>query len=272
MSARVSKYFIFAKSGVQMQIAYRGSAVLWVLGGVLNATVMGLLWWAIFNYSGETQISGYTFPQMLMYVISSAVVGEVVYSGTANEISDDVHDGLIGMRLMKPVNYRAQLGFRAFGVYIMRMIMFALPIMLAGTLVSVYAFGLTGIKWYNVLLFIPATLVALLMSDTIGFIFGQLAFRTQAMFGVLSIMDVFIGFLSGRMIPIELFPSWAQTVLAYTPFPSMGSFPSRLFMGMMTWSEIGITFGIALAWLLVLNVLCELLYKGSVRHVVVFGG
>lgn len=272
MSARISKYFVFAKSGIQTQIAYRGSAVLWVLGGVLNATVMGLLWWAIYNYSGDTEISGYTFPQMLMYVISAAVVGEVVYSNTAGEIADDVHDGLIGMRLMKPVNYRAQLGFQTFGVYIMRLVMFALPIMLAGTLVSVFAFGLTGIKWYNVLLFIPATLIALLMSDTIGFIFGQLAFRTQAMFGVMSIMDVVIGFLSGRMIPIELFPSWAQTALSYTPFPSMGSFPVRLFMGMMSWSEIGITCGIAVAWLLALNVIGELLYKGSVRHVVVFGG
>ena len=272
MSARISKYLIFAKSGIQTQIAYRGTAVLWMLGGIINAAILGLLWWAIYTYSGDTLIAGYTFPQMLMYVITTTVVGELIYSGTAGEISDDVHDGLIGMRLMKPINYRAQLGFQAFGVYVMRLLMFALPIMLGGTLIAVFAFGLQGVQWYNILLFLPATLIALLIEDSIAFLFGQLAFRTHAMFGVFNISEVVIGLLSGRLVPIELFPQWAQKVLAYTPFPSVGGFPARLFMGMMSWTEVAITFAVALGWLIVLNVLGEACYRGSIKHVVVFGG
>ncbi|MDE7464487.1 MAG: hypothetical protein K2M48_05605 [Clostridiales bacterium] len=51
MSGRLKKYFIFSKAGVQSTIAYRGQIALWVLGGVIEAVLMGLLWWAIFSNS-----------------------------------------------------------------------------------------------------------------------------------------------------------------------------------------------------------------------------
>ena len=49
---------------------------------------------------------------MLMYVILSAAVFEITVSSTMGSITDDVRDGQIGMRLMKPISYRAQLCFQ----------------------------------------------------------------------------------------------------------------------------------------------------------------
>ncbi len=272
MRNRLKKYLIFVKSGFQTVIAYRGSIFLWFIGAIVNATVMCLVWWAIFEAKGEDVISGYTFPQMIMYMILSAVISEISYSTTMGQIGDDVREGVIGMRLMKPINYRAQLGFTSVGGFIARFTLLGVPMILGGTLVAVFGFGLDGLKWYNILLFIPAVFLALLFSDTLGFLFGQLAFRTQAMFGVDSIMSVLVGFLSGAMVPIALFPEWAQTVLYYTPFPSMMSMPIRLFLGQMTALETLEAFGISVLWLVALNALGATLYKSSVRHVVVFGG
>ncbi len=253
-------------------LAYKGAIFLWFLGGIIDATVMCLLWHAVYTFSPESVIGGFTYPQMMMYVLLIAVVNEVIYSDTISTIDQDVRHGLIGMRLMKPINYRAQLGFSSFGNCLARMAVIGVPMVTAAALVSVFGFGFTGIEWYNVLLFIPAVLIAALMNDTLGFLFGQLAFRTQAMFGVNSIMSVVVGFLSGQFVPITLFPQWAQTALSFTPFPTILSFPVRLFMGVLPWQEVLLGFGISILWLIVLNVLGELLYKGSVRHVVVFGG
>lgn len=272
MKGRLKKYLIFAKSGVQSTLAYRGTIFLWFLGGIINAVVMCLLWWAVYNFSPESAIAGYTFPQMIMYVIMSTVVGEITYSDTLGLIGDDVRDGVVGMRLMKPVNYRAQLGFTNIGGFAARVLIIGLPMIVGGTLLCVFAFGLTGITWYNVLLFIPAIILAVLFADSISFLFGQLAFRTQAMFGVNSILNVLTGFLSGALVPLALFPVWAQNILAYTPFPTMLSFPVQVFMGKLSLPEIGISFAISIAWLIVLELIGQACYKGSVRHVVVFGG
>lgn len=268
----IKKYLIFAKSGIQTTIAYRGQIFLWFLGGVINAVLLGLLWWAIFKFSPEPTVGGYTFPQMLMYVLLSAIVGEMTYSSTMGSITDDVRYGLIGMRLMKPINYRAQLGFTAVGAFAARFVIIGIPLTAVGTLIAVFAFGLSGIVWYNILLFLLACFVASLVIDAIEFLFGQLAFRTHAMFGVSSMSSVVMSFLSGAMVPLSLFPSWAQNVLMYTPFPSITSMPVRMFLGQLGGTDILIAFGTALAWIVALNIIGLLLYKTSVRKVVVFGG
>ncbi len=278
----IKKYLIFAKSGIQTTVAYRGQIALWFLGSLLSAVLMGLLWWAIYDahaaaggsaMSADNMIGGFTFPQMLMYVVLSSIASELAFAAQSmGEIVDDVRAGLIGMRLMKPISYRAQLGFSSVGSFIARLFIIGLPLTLVGTLIMVFGFGLTGIVWYNVLLFIPACFLALLVRDAIEFLFGQLAFYTQAMFGVNTITQTLTGFLSGAMIPLSLFPAWAQTALEFTPFPSMISMPVRLFMGMLSRNEVLIAFAVSLAWIVALNVLGALLYKTSVRKVVVFGG
>ncbi|MDE6293194.1 MAG: ABC-2 family transporter protein [Clostridiales bacterium] len=272
MSGRIKKYLIFTRSGFQTVLAYRGAILLWFIGAMIRAVLMGLVWWAIYSFSPESAIAGYEFPQMLMYVILSAVVGEAIYTQTMGEITDDVHYGLIGMRLMKPINYRMQLGFSAMGAFLARIIIIGVPVLTVGTLTVVFGFGLTGIQWYNILLFLPACVLSAVMFDTFGFLFGQLAFRTHAMFGVASMSQIVISFLSGGIVPIALFPAWAQTVLAYTPFPTLISFPVRIFLGQVGWMDMLIGFAISIAWIVVLNVFAHLAYKSSVKHVVVFGG
>ncbi|MDE6618318.1 MAG: ABC-2 family transporter protein [Clostridiales bacterium] len=272
MRGRLKKYLIFARSGFQTTLAYRGMIFLWFFSAMISAVLMGLVWWAIYSFSPESMIAGYTFPQMLMYVILSAVVGEVIYTNTLGDITDDVRWGLIGMRLMKPINYRVQLGVTAVGSFFARIIIIGIPVITVGTLTVVFGFGLQGIQWYNILLFVPACFLSALMFDAFGFLFGQLAFRTQAMFGVASMSQLVITFLSGGVVPISLFPAWAQTALTYTPFPTLVSLPIRIFLGQVGWMEMLISFAISIAWIVGLNVLAHFAYKSSVKHVVVFGG
>ena len=269
---QIKKYLIFMRSGFQTVLAYRGAIALWMVGALISAVLMGLVWWAIYSFSPQTEIAGYAFPQMLMYVILSAAVGEAIYSDTMGQINEDVKWGLIGMRLMKPINYRMQLFFTAMGSFLARIIIIGVPVLTAGTLIVVFGFGLQGIQWYNILLFLPACVLSAIMFDTFGFLFGQLAFRTQAMFGVASMSQIVMSFLSGGIVPIALFPLWAQSVLYYTPFPTLVSLPVRIFLGQVGWIEMLIGFAISIAWIIALNVLAHLAYKSSVKHVVVFGG
>ncbi len=266
------RYLIFSKAGFQTLLAYRGNVMLWFIGEIIGGVLMGLLWWAVYRVSDTHVIGGYVFPQMLLYVILSAAVAETTLPDTMSTVVDDVHHGNIGMRLMKPISYRLQLFFQSFGIFAGRLLIFCVPTLIIGTLIAVFGFGLGGITWYNVLLFFPAVALAFCVNEAFEFLFAQLAFRTQAMFGVNSMYGVVSSFLSGRAVPLSLFPMWAQNILKFTPFPFMASMPIRLYLGVMEWSEIAVSFGIAVAWIIALNLIGKLCYVFSVRKVVVFGG
>ncbi len=265
-------YSAFTKANFLLAFAYRGSVFLWLLGGLLTAVMSGLLWWAVFSFGGSDAIGGFSYPQMLLYTVLSAVCAEVIYCGTADEIARDVRNGMIGMRLSKPISYQGMQAASAVGNFSGKLVIVGIPMMTIGTLVAVFGFGLDGIQWYNVLLFIPTLFLGMMLNNALGFMFGQIAFKTQAMWGVLSMTDLFISFLSGAVVPLSLFPSWAQNILAYTPFPSVMSLPVRLFLGMNSWEQTLIGLCSSVFWIVVLNVLGALWYKRSVRHVVVFGG
>ncbi|MCH5161004.1 MAG: ABC-2 family transporter protein [Clostridiales bacterium] len=266
------RYLIFAKAGFQTLIAYRGNVMLWLFGSLLSATLMGLLWWAIYSFSDSGVIGGFTYPQMLLYVILSAAMFEITMSDSMGMIMSDIRDGLIGMRLMKPISYRLQLMFTSLGIFIGKFIIFGIPTVIVGTLIAVLGFGLTGLVWYNVLLFVPALVLAFLVNEAYDFLFGQLAFRTQATFGINSMSMTISGFLSGRMVPLSVFPQWAQKVLNFTPFPFMMSMPIRLYLGVVSLPDVALSFAIAIAWIIVINIIGKLSYMSSVRKVVVFGG
>lgn len=265
-------YSAFVKAEFLLTFAYRGAVFLWLLGGLLAAIMSGLLWWAVFSFGTSTTIAGLAFPQMLLYTVLSAICVEVLYCETAGDIARDVRNGMIGMRLTKPISYQAQHAAMALGYFFGKTVIIGLPMITLGTIVAVFGFGLGGIVWYNILLFLPALFMGLLLRNAIGFTFGQIAFKTQAMWGVLSMMDLFIAFFSGGVVPIALFPNWAQTALMYTPFPSITSLPVRIFLGVCSQREILIGFCSSLFWAIVLNILGALWYKRSVKHVVVFGG
>lgn len=271
-SSSFKKYGIFAKAGVQTTLAYRGYIFLWVIGAVVICVVNALLWYAIYRYSPEPVIGGFTYEQMLIYLIMNLVVGDVLYTETMSMISDDIIDGVIGMRLMKPINYRAQLGFTAIGAFVARIVIIGIPTMIIGLLVTIFGFGLACPQWWQILLYFVAAFLSLLILDALHFIFGQLAFKTQAIFGISMIMGTIINFLSGTVIPLSIYPEWAQAILEWTPFPALASTPVLIFMGQLGGMELFKQFMISIVWAVILNVLAFLSFRRSVRHVVVFGG
>lgn len=265
-------YSAFAKTDFLLTFAYRGQVLLWLLGGLIAAIMSGLLWYAVFSFGTSDTIAGFTFPQMLLYTIMSAICAEVMYCETAGDIARDVRQGMIGMRLTKPISYQGQHVAMSIGYFFGKLIVIGLPMIIIGTVVAVFGFGLTGIVWYNALIFFPAMFVGLLLRNAIGFAVGQIGFITQAMWGILSMLDVFLAFLSGAVVPISLLPDWAQTALLYTPFPSMTSLPVRIFLGVCGTREMLVGVATSLFWVVVLNILGALWYRRSIKHVVVFGG
>ena len=74
-------------------------------------------------------------------------------------------------------------------------------------------------------------------------------------------------FFGGAMIPLTFFPEWANTVLAYTPFPYIVHFPMKVFFGEIDLNTILINIGILIFWTIIFYFISKLIWnKGKYSY------
>jgi ABC-2 type transport system permease protein len=78
--------------------------------------------------------------------------------------------------------------------------------------------------------------------------------------------------LSGMIVPLPLFPDWAQPVLNALPFRGLVDVPFRLYMGHIPQEEIIPMLVHQLVWIVGLVVLGRWVLSRGMRRLVVQGG
>jgi ABC-2 type transport system permease protein len=66
---------------------------------------------------------------------------------------------------------------------------------------------------------------------SLQYLIGLMTFWLEETWVLAVIAETIIQLLSGNIIPLDLFPEWAATMLSYTPFPYVTFIPVKTFMG-----------------------------------------
>ena len=90
--------------------------------------------------------------------------------------------------------------------------------------------------------------------------------------GISQLLPAAVYVLSGMVIPIPLFPDWAQGVLEFLPFRALVDTPIRLYLGHIPLSELVPVLAHQLAWVLAFVALGRWLLARGTRRLVVQGG
>lgn len=111
------RYKPFISAGIQELMTYRVNFFLYRLGDVMGAFVAFYLWKAVFDSSKQSLINGFTLSDMTFYIIMSFVTALLTKSDSSFMIGEEVKDGSIIMRLLRPVHFAAsylfmEIGFR----------------------------------------------------------------------------------------------------------------------------------------------------------------
>lgn len=270
---KLNRYRPFVKGAFREVFAYKWAIISWTTASVLSVVMKCCLWGAIYRFGQNDVIGGYTFPQMVAYLCVACITGQLCYTNTLDELSDVIISGEVGSKLIKPISFRIQLIARNIGNFGGTLI-----IMGAGMLIATfatlglffdYAFGWD--LFWRIPVYLLSSFVSMLIMEAFCFIFGQVAFVSQAIFGLMQIVDTLWAFLSGALIPLSVFPEWARTALMCTPFPYYMSLP----VSVLTGAEFcNVIVGIALqvVWLVLFWTIGNLLFARSVKRVVSFGG
>ena len=124
----MKKYFYILKSELLSNLQYISNIAIGSVGYIIHIFVFMNLWLYMYTDSSNL-INGYSFKQMVWYVI----ITEIIYSAVGSrklckKISADVKDGNIAYNLNKPYNYIGYALFNHMGQSIVKLFIYMVDI------------------------------------------------------------------------------------------------------------------------------------------------
>lgn len=271
------RYKPFFRAGAMDCFAYKFQILMWAIISVLEVGCLVFLWQGVYNNSTSNIINGFTFPQMITYVVFANILNFALLAGvTFNTVSDEIQQGTIAMSFTKPISYRAKLAFSMLGSVCAQMLFIGLPSMIiAYTVLAILGYVQFVSVWsllLSVVLFVVSLAIASLIYDCIDYICGVCCFYTTASWGLYQLKQVVIAFLSGSLLPLSFFPKTFGKILSYSPFAGLAQNPVLILMGGMDFLSALKCIGLSLGWWILLELLGKLLFNSASKKVTVQGG
>ncbi len=266
---RFRKYLPFFRASLMQMFIYRGTVVLWLLVDVFQFFMMVYLWKSVYEF--QTDINGFMFNEMLVYYLLTNLFmvftqGEALYS-----VSEEVRQGRISLYLVKPISYKIRLFWDTLGRAI-GIILILLPIVFLTGLVITFLFDITWtislVQILAALLYVP--LIFTFMFE-FSFLFGTLSIHTTNVFGISIFVGVLTQVMSGQLIPLALYPPFLQNIILYTPFRFL-SYPALILLDKVPLNQIWQGLLILSGWVLLFEGISSIVFRLSMKKIVVFGG
>ena len=241
---------------------YRSNLLFGLISPFIKIFSQIALWSFLYqgNSSMITYMSGYV-------VLSSAI--HVFYSGEIYYlISEKVSKGDYILELLRPCSFLLQKYQSALGVDCSRFLVKAMPILLIFSPVLYRSCSLS---------YLPAALLAIILAHFLFTILyalvGCISFVFVEPWAFRRVLEDTVRILSGSIIPLALFPDWAQSIMRFLPFQYLYDLPIRLFLGQITdQSEIIWQLFLSAAWVFTMSLLLLVVYRLAQRHCVTQGG
>ena len=274
--SRIKRFFRtyrpFTRAGMQEMIAYRANFICFLIGEILSAFIMYFVWKAVFLSSDSETFMGFTMEDMVVYLFITFLTGYLTYSDGSFAVGEEIIEGSIAMRMIRPCSFEMCFLFQELGSRIISVSMIFVP-MVAG--VEIYRYAVTGSVRFQIgyfLLYIVSLLFAYMISFYFNVCYGFMAFFFKNLWGTTLIKETVVSFLSGAFIPLAFLPEGLAKVLNLLPFASLSYTPVMIYMGMYSASEILRSFALQIFWMVVMYGVTKLIWRSAVKHLSIQGG
>jgi ABC-2 type transport system permease protein len=260
------KYGAITLINLQNQLAYVWDALNRAFFIVLIMFVFVHLWTAVYEAQGTTEIAGLTLANTIWYLL----IAEMIEIGKFRHdvaISEEVKDGSIAYKLIRPYNYIAYHFANGLGDTLVKMTL----IFLLGMPIALYYAGWPQVDWRHLPLVAVVGGMALLLDFCVMSMIGLLAFVTEDTQSFRIIYQKFVFILGGLMIPLDFLPDWLQGIARVLPFNLTTYAPAKLFVA-FSWAQFWQVIGLQLLWLVLLGGLLWRQYRWATQRLAVNGG
>ena len=150
---RIKAYIPFSKGGLLTAIAYRTHILGFLVGELLFSFIMYYLWKTVFANTGGTLL-GFTFADMVVFIFLSNATRFLIHSEATYTVAEEIVEGSISMRLIKPVRLDLSLMFTDLGGTILTFVLIFIPMLIGIEVYRYFEFGVWMISPVRILLFL----------------------------------------------------------------------------------------------------------------------
>ena len=271
----LSPYRAILSARFRMLLQYRAAA----LAGLWTQIFFGLVLLMIYEafYRSTMLRQPMTFAEIVTYVwLGQALLAMLPWNADA-EIRAMIRSGAVAYELCRPIDLYSLWYVRALAWRTAPTILRAVPMCLIAAVVlpliglgewrlasppsvaSAAAFGVTLVCT----LLLGCALTTLINISLLWTISGE---------GAVILLTALVTFLSGMIVPLPLFPDWAQPVMQALPFAGLVDLPFRVFTGHIPAGAVAFVLQHQIFWTIALVVFGRWLLSQGMRRVVVQGG
>lgn len=267
----VRKYVKIFRASLKERMAYRSDFLLGTVLRFLPMVTTILLWKAIYEGSGKPTQAGFTYREMIAYLLLTNI--SRMFSsmpGLAGGIAKDIREGTLKRYLIQPLDMIGYLlSYRAAhkAAYIVTSFLpYALLFFLCRDYFDGFPDALTMVAY----------VVSLILGFLVGFFFetsvGMVGFWFLEVTSLLYIVMTLNFFISGHMLPLDLLPQPWAGILKALPFQYMAYFPAVVFLGKVKGMALVGYLLAELAWTVAFMLLARGLYRLGLRRYSAYGG
>jgi ABC-2 type transport system permease protein len=267
------KYAKIFRASIVERMTYRADFMLGTLLRFLPMLTTILLWQAIYNGSGRSDLNGFRFNEMVAYLLL-VNISRMFSSmpGLAGGIARDIREGTLKKYLLQPIDMIGYLvSYRVahkFTYIVASFLPYALLFYLCGS----FFVGLVPADPWTWL----AYAVSLVLAFLVGFFFeasvGMVGFWFLEVTSILYIVMTLNFFISGHMFPLDLLPQPWEWLLKQMPFQYMAYFPAAVFLGKVRGEELAVGLLKEALWAVAFLLLARWLYRLGLRRYSAYGG
>lgn len=231
------------KNGLQDATAYRIEFLFEIFGSAfVPAAVQWVLWYALFKIGGATRIGGMTYLEMIHYTFATLLFSQVRGGDHDFELGDMIRTGQLSNYLLRPVGVVEFIYIRG----VAPRLLIAGICLLLGATVGLW-FGLSPSRMVGAM---SLALVGNIIHYQIGATLATTAFLWEESYSLLMVKNMVVSFLSGELIPLNLFPHSFQWIWKSFPFYLYVYGPAEYALGHWSHEEFIRQLGFSFLWIL----------------------
>jgi ABC-2 type transport system permease protein len=263
-------YFDFYKTTVrtqvQTQFQYRAAMYMYTLGMVAEPTIYLVVWTTIAKSHGGS-VDGVDAGQFAAYYIVWTLVRMMNIVFTPFGWEWRVREGQFSGWLVKPM-HPIHYDLASFAGQKIPWLILYLPIAVFLSLVFHPTIDPNALE---VVVFLVAIWGAYVIRSLNSFWLGMITFWTTRVAAIFQVWFLAELLLSGRLVPLQLMPQWAQTLASWLPFKWTFYFPIEALVGNMSTAQLIGGLGMQVLWTGILSCVVLLMWRVALRQYTAVG-
>jgi ABC-2 type transport system permease protein len=259
------KYAFIGKITLRNQLAYVVDFLVRSLFLLLILYIFLQLWQTTFHGEGAAKIAGYSFKQIMWYLVVTEAM-TLACPSLCSRIEEEVKSGDVGFKLVRPVSF---IVFHYVEYMSEAAVRFGVNGVLGGAL-GLLVLGppdsAIGFLWLPVAAFGGFT-----VNFTLNMALALSAFWVEETRGLEFVYNKFLFTIGGMLMPLELFPEALQRIGHWLPLQAIVYIPAKTAVAFDAAKLPGIL-AIQAVWIAVIGIVVTLVYRKGVKKLHVNGG